>query len=209
MARPPESEVQGYNVSIVSKHLVITDAIRNYVFEKLNKIEQFSPHLVDVIVTLDKQKLENSCSILVNFLHFHIKVTARTDNLYEAIDLGVSKVVRLIRRYKTKLQSTRAKDVSTIDIHVNVIQPLKDQVAEINDEIAAENAKNEHLGDPYKQHKVIAKETIALKTLTQDEAIMKMELSGESFLLFRGEEDQKLKVIYRREDENYGIVQVQ
>lgn len=209
MARPPESEVQGYNVSIVSKHLVITDAIRNYVFEKLNKIEQFSPHLVDVIVTLDKQKLENSCSILVNFLHFHIKVTARTDNLYEAIDLGVSKVVKLIRRYKTKLQSTRAKDVSTIDIHVNVIQPLKDQVAEINDEIAAENAKNEHLGDPYKQHKVIAKETIALKTLTQDEAIMKMELSGESFLLFRGEEDQKLKVIYRREDENYGIVQVQ
>ena len=115
----------------------------------------------------------------------------------------------MIRRYKTKLQSTRAKDVSTIDIHVNVIQPLKDQVAEINDEIAAENAKNEHLGDPYKQHKVIAKETIALKTLTQDEAIMKMELSGESFLLFRGEEDQKLKVIYRREDENYGIVQVQ
>lgn len=209
MARPPESEVQGYNISIVSKHLVVTDAIRNYVFEKLNKIEQFSPHLVDVIVTLDKQKLENSCSILVNFLHFHIKVTARTDNLYEAIDLGVSKVVRLIRRYKTKLQSTRAKDVSTIDIHVNVIQPLKDQVAEINDEIAAENAKNEQLEDPYKQHKVIAKETIALKTLTQDEAIMKIELSGESFLIFRGEEDQKLKVIYRREDENYGIVQVQ
>lgn len=193
MARPPESEVQGYNVSIVSKHLVITDAIRNYVFEKLNKIEQFSPHLVDVIVTLDKQKLENSCSILVNFLHFHIKVTARTDNLYEAIDLGVSKVVKLIRRYKTKLQSTRAKDVSTIDIHVNVIQPLKDQVAEINDEIAAENAKNEHLGDPYKQHKVIAKETIALKTLTQDEAIMKMELSGSLFFSFEAKKIKSLK----------------
>lgn len=207
MARPDPSKVQGTNSSILTKNLVITDAIRNYVLEKVGKLDHFSSHLVDVIVTLEKQKLENSCSILVNFFHFHIKVTARKENLYEAIDLAVDKIVRLIRRYKTKLQSTRAKDISTIDIHVNVIEPLKDSVAEINDEIAAENAKKQE--DPYKQHKVLARETIPLKTLTQDEAIMKMELSGDHFLIFRGEEDRKLKVIYRREDENYGIVQVE
>lgn len=207
MARPLPSEVQGYNISVLAKNLALTDAIRSYVFEKVGKLDHFAPHLVDVIVTLEKQKLENSCSILVNFFHFHIKATARKDNLYEAIDVAVDKILRLIRRYKTKLQSTRAKDVSTIDIHVNVIQPLKDLVAEINDEIAAENAKKQE--DPYKQHKILKRETIPLKTLTQDEAIMKMELSGDHVLIFRGEEDQKLKVIYRREDENYGIVQVE
>ena len=209
MARPSPGDIQGYNISILSKNLVVTDAIRNYIFEKLGKLDRFSSHLVDVIVTLEKQKLENSCSILVNFFHFHIKVSARKDNLYEAIDLAVGKVIKLIRRYKTKLQSTRAKDVSAVDIHVNVIQPLGDEVSEINDEIVAENVRREQEGDPYKQHKVLAKETISLKMLTQDEAIMKMELSGDSFLIFRGEEDQKLKVIYRREDENYGIVQIQ
>jgi putative sigma-54 modulation protein len=40
-----------------------------------------------------------------------------------------------------------------------------------------------------------------------DEAIMKMELSGDAFMLFKCEEDQKLKVIYRRQDENYGIIE--
>jgi putative sigma-54 modulation protein len=47
-----------------------------------------------------------------------------------------------------------------------------------------------------------------LKTLTQDEAIMKMEITSDSFMIFKSEEDLKIKVIYRREDENYGIVQV-
>ena len=48
-----------------------------------------------------------------------------------------------------------------------------------------------------------------LKTLTQEEAIMKMEITDDPFLIFRSEEDQKIKVIYRREDRNYGLVQIQ
>jgi putative sigma-54 modulation protein len=48
-----------------------------------------------------------------------------------------------------------------------------------------------------------------LKTLTQDEAVMKMEIAEEPFIIFRSEEDQKIKVIYRRKDENYGLVQIQ
>jgi putative sigma-54 modulation protein len=213
MARPAPSTIQGYNISVLGKQIEITDAIRNYVFEKLEKLERISPtsHLIDVVVTLDKQKLDHSCSILVNFYFFHIKVTKHKDNLYEAIDVAIDRVLKLIRRYKTKLQSTRAKDVSTVDIHVNVIKPLRDELSAVNDEILAENVREEaeRWKDPYHQHTVLAQEKIALKTLRQDEAIMKMELSEEPFLIFRGEEDQKLKVIYRREDQNYGIIQVE
>ena len=211
MARPSSSDIQGYNISILGKQIEITDSIRNYVFDKLEKLERFSPHLIDVVVTLDKQKLDCSCSILVNFYFFHIKVTKHKNTLYEAVDFAADRLLKLIRKYKTKLQSTRAKDLSTVDIHVNVIEPLSDDVRAINDEIIAENVreKQEKYEDPYKKHKVIAKEMIPLKTLTQDEAIMKIELSGEQFFIFRDEEDQKLKVIYRREDGNFGIVQVE
>jgi putative sigma-54 modulation protein len=48
-----------------------------------------------------------------------------------------------------------------------------------------------------------------LKTLTQDEAVIKMEISDRPFLIYRSEEDQKMKVIYRRDDHHYGLVQVQ
>ena len=36
---------------------------------------------------------------------------------------------------------------------------------------------------------------------------MKMELSGESVMVFRAESDRRLKVIYRRHDGNYGIIE--
>ncbi len=55
-------------------------------------------------------------------------------------------------------------------------------------------------------HTVIKQKTLPLKTLTTEEAVMKMELSGDQFLIYKNEVDHKLKVIYRRKDENYGII---
>jgi len=207
MAKPAKSDIQGYNISIIGKHFQITDAIRNYVFEKLEKIEHFADHIIDVMVTLDAQKLEHSCSIMMNFIHFHIKVSSSTDNMYSAIDKSTDRIIKLVRRYKTKLQSTRGKHLSTVDLHVNVIKPLQDDLAAINDDIIAENAHDEE--NRYKLHEIVAKETIPLKTLTQDEAVMKMELSNDLFLIYKGEEDQKIKMMYRREDHNYSLVQIQ
>ncbi len=198
---------EGYTINIVGKHIEITDAIRNYVWEKLSRIERIAEQIIDVTVTLDSQKLEQSCSILMNFIHFHLKVGASTDNMYAAIDKAVDRVISLVRRYKTKLQSHRAKHVSTVDIHVNVIQPMQDDLKVINDEIEAENARRER--ERFELHNVVAQETMPLKTLTQDEAVMKMEITEDPFLIFRSEEDHKIKVIYRRDDKNYGLVLIQ
>ncbi|MGB7978763.1 MAG: ribosome-associated translation inhibitor RaiA [Chlamydiales bacterium] len=196
-----------YILYILGKHIEITDAIRNYVWEKLTRIERITDQIIDVHVVLDAQKLEKSCSILMNFIRFQIKVQVGKDNMYEAIDKAIDRVTRLIRRYKSKLHDYRNKHLSTVDIHVNVIQSLKDDLSEINDEIQAESARVEE--EKYKLHQVVAKDTMPLKTLTQDEAIMKMEITSDPFLIFRSEEDQKIKVIYRREDRNYGLVQIQ
>ena len=205
MARPAESN-DGYNLSVIGKHFQITDAIRSYVFEKLNKVERITDQIIDVIVTLDAQKMEHSCSVLMNFIHFHVKVSASTDNMYSAIDKCMDRLIALIRKYKSKLQSKRFKDLTTVDMHVNVIKPLEDNLRVINDDDAETvRLEKEHL----ELHQIVANETMKLKTLTQSEAVMKMEISEEPFLIFRSEEDQKLKVIYRRKDDHYGLVQIQ
>lgn len=207
MSKPNKFANEQYTLYVLGKHIEITDAIRNYVWEKLSRIERVADHIIDVHVVLDAQKLEKTCSILMNFIRFQIKVQVGKDNMYEAIDKAVDRVTRLVRRYKSKLQSYRNKDLATVDIHVNVIQALKDDLSAINDEIEAESAKK--ADDRYKLHQVVAKETMPLKTLTQDEAIMKMEITDDPLLIYRSEEDQKIKVIYRREDRNYGLVQIQ
>ena len=207
MDKPNKFENEGYTIYIVGKHIEVTDALRSYVWEKLSRIERIADQIIDVHVVLDAQKLEKTCSILMNFIRFQIKVNVGKDNLYEAIDKAVDRVTKLIRRYKSKLQDYRNKDLSTVDIHVNVIKPLEDNLSAINDEIEAENVKQEQ--EKLILHQVVAKDVMPLRTLTQDEAVMKMEITSDPFMIYKSEEDQKIKVIYRREDNNYGLVQVQ
>jgi putative sigma-54 modulation protein len=59
----------------------------------------------------------------------------------------------------------------------------------------------------YTTHEIVKQDTLPLKTLTNEEAVMKMDLSKDMFMIFKNEADQKIKVIYRRDDGNYGIIE--
>lgn len=206
MNQKEKFSTEHYNVSMLGKHLQLTDAIKDYVLEKLSKIERFAPHILEVSVTLELQKITHRVSMVMTFLHFHIKAEARTEDMYSAIDLATAKLLKLIKKYKTKLQDHRHDNLASTDMHVNVLRATN-EVEDINDEIDQENLKQEV--ELYKIHQVVDKEKMPLKTLTQDEAIMKMELSGDTFLLYKGEEDKKIKTIYRRDDGQLGIIEVE
>lgn len=208
MPKNNKFENEGYTIYIHGLHVEVTDALKNYVWEKLSRVERITDKITEVIVNLDAGKGGVfTCSIIMNFIRFHVKVGATKHDMYEAIDRAFDKLTNLIRRYKTRLQSYRNKDLTTVDVHVNVIKPLQDEMKAINDEIAAENARLEE--ERYTLHEIVAKETMPLKTLTMDEAVMKMEITDDPLLIFRSEEDQKIKVLYRREDRNYSLVQIQ
>jgi putative sigma-54 modulation protein len=92
-------------------------------------------------------------------------------------------------------------------MQVNVLQRPYDELEDINDDI---EQKTEELSSAQlKPPKIIGTDTLPLKVLTADEAVMKMELSDDYFMVFRAEEDQKLKVIYRRADGHYGLIQTE
>jgi len=200
-------EAEGYNISIVGKNLQITDTIREYVLEKLSKLDRFSEKILDISTTLDVQKLKHNVSFLMKFSHFIIKAHASTDNLYSAIDKASDRLLRLVNKYKEQLRKKHAVSVGALDLKVNVLEPQRDEVTQINTEIEAENWRKEM--ELYQFHDVVSSEKLSVRMLTQQEAIMKMELSGDNFMIYKGEEDQKLKVIYRREDENFGIIEIE
>ncbi len=207
MAKNLKFETEGYSVEIVSRNVAITDPLRDYIFEKLSKIERFSKDLLDILVTLDVIKLEKSCSIVIHFLHYRIQAHASQDDLYEAIDKATDRICRLVKKYKKQLQEKRALNAGAVDLEVNVLEPQRDNLEEINTDIEAENWRREH--DKFLLHEVVKTETMPIRMLTREEAIMKIELSGEPFLIFKQEEDQKLKVIYKREDEQLGIIELE
>jgi putative sigma-54 modulation protein len=193
-----------YNISIIAKNFEVTKPLRDYIEEKINKIEKITNQIIDVHVRLDVQKLNHFVDILLFFSHFKIKVGAITENMYSAIDKAFEKLYRKVKKWKSRIQDHHAKGVAAIDMQVNVLERGKGILEEINEEIIDEGDRL--LQAEYAPPKVIKKKTRPLKNLTLDEAVMKMELSDDNFMLYRSEEEQDLKVIYRRRDGSYGVI---
>ncbi|MCE2983371.1 MAG: ribosome-associated translation inhibitor RaiA, partial [Parachlamydia sp.] len=192
-----------YNISVTGRHVQVTDSMKDYAIEKVSKIERFMNRIIDVNIIMDIQKLDHRAEIILKAGHTKITSQAVTQDMYASIDRAVAKLEAQIRRYKSKIQDHHAKSRAIVDMNVNVHKRPEEEEWEGEGEeaFAPEPSLN---GQP---HAIVLQETLPLKTLTLDEAFMKMELSKDTFLIYRNEEDQKLKVIYRRNDGNYGVIE--
>ncbi|MCH9632728.1 MAG: Ribosome hibernation promotion factor [Chlamydiae bacterium] len=193
----------GYPISITGRHVLVTEAMKEYANDKISKLDHLSKSVMDVHVTMDIQRQEHRVDIMIQAGRFVIKTHASTPDMYASIDKAIEKLTARLSKYKSKMQEHHAKALSVVDLEINVVKGAFNEVAEIND--AIDEANQKEIESEYSHHIVSAK-TIPLKTLTEDEAVMKMDLSGDKFMLFRSEEDQKIKVIFRRTNGDYGLV---
>lgn len=195
---------EGYSISITGRNVHVTDAMKSYALEKIEKVEKFSDRIIEVTITMDIQKLTHRVDIIMKVDHIRIKGSAESDNMYASIDKVIDKISSQLRRYHQKIRDHQAKSSKTIDMNVNVLRsPSENELLDYNAEIDERNS----LMGSFKPHNIVMRESSPLKILTNDEAIMKMELSGDNFLVFRSEHDMKLKVIYLRNDGDFGIIE--
>jgi putative sigma-54 modulation protein len=195
-----------YDITVTGRHVLVTDAMKDYAIDKIVKIDRFNARIIDVNIVMDIQKLDHRVDITLKVDHVFIKASATSENMYASIDKAVDKIETQVRRYKDRINEHQKKGGAVIDMNVNILEtPTNAVLKELNDDIESESSVR--LIDGYRPHKILSRETRPLKTLNGHEAVMKMELSGDFFMIFRGEEDQKLKVIYRRNDGNFGIIE--
>jgi len=199
-----QEEALGLRINILGRNVFVTDSMKDHALEKLSKIERFHNHIMDIHVTMDVQKMEQSVIILLHLDHFRVKVSASSTDMYASIDKAIEKLQAKIRRWKSRIQDHHHKARKVVDMQINVLKRPFTDVDFINEAIEIENAAHEM--EEYQAPTIIGTDSRPMKVLTTEEAIMKMELSDDGFMLFRCEEDQKLKVIYRRKDGHYGLI---
>lgn len=196
---------QEYSVAITGKNIEVTKPIRDYIGEKIAKIEMMTNHIIDIKVKLDVQsKLHHGIDVILKFSHFKVNVRAKTQNMYSAIDKVFDRLYAKLRKWKSRIQDHHAKGVAVTEMEVNVLEHAEEEIQEINEEIIDQN--NQTLTEDFSPPKVLKKKKRSLKILTLDEAVMKMELSADHFMIYRSEEENAFKVIYRRRDGSYGVV---
>lgn len=190
------------HIQIIGRHVQVTEAMKQHAMDKLSRIRTQDP-VMDIHVVMDIEHLEHIVTILVKFDHFRVKAHGSSHDMYASIDQAVHRIESQLRRWKDKIQNHRNKKRSVVDMKVNVWKRTASEIDEYNEEIEAQNAKHKTLCIPT----IKGRETVPLKELTAEEAVMKLDLSGDRFLVYRSEEDRKLKVMYRRNDGDYGIIQ--
>jgi putative sigma-54 modulation protein len=192
---------EGYNIQITGRHIEVTNSMKDYAMEKISKIEKLRNRITDINVIMDIQKYEHRAEIILKVDHIRITSRASSDDMYASIDKAVNKIESQLRRYKTKVQNHQAPSLADIDVNVQTRLPQDDE--EEFDEFEALSSPNTF------QPQITEEKKLDLKLLTYKEAMAKLDVSHELFLVFKHEEDenQKLKIMYHLENGNYGVIE--
>lgn len=95
-------------LSITGRHLVVTDALKDYVTSKITRLERHYDHITNVQVVLAVNKTVQTAEAIVHAGHHQeIFADAEADDLYAAIDALSSKLDRQLIRHKEKLADHR------------------------------------------------------------------------------------------------------
>ncbi len=89
-------------LSITGHHIDVTDPLKAYVTDKLEKLERHSDQITNVHVVLTVEKLEQKAEATVHLSGAELFADASTEDLYAAIDLLTDRLDRQLLKHKEK-----------------------------------------------------------------------------------------------------------
>ena len=90
------------NISVTFRHINPSEPLKDYVSEKLGKIQKILDDTFEANVTLSVEKYRHIAEVFLTSRGITIKAFESTDNLYSAIDLVCDKVERQTKKYREK-----------------------------------------------------------------------------------------------------------
>jgi putative sigma-54 modulation protein len=91
-------------LNISGHHIDVTDALRSYVEEKLQKLERHYDHITNAHVILSVEKLQQRAEATLHISGAEVFADADCEDLYAAIDKLTDKLDRQIIKHKEKNQ---------------------------------------------------------------------------------------------------------
>jgi len=167
-------------VNITCRQMRLTNAIRDYVEEKVQKAEKYLNNILRAQVTLSVDKRAHQAEIVVHASGHIFRALAQAGDLYAAIDLASDKLDHQLKKHKERRR----------DFHKAA--PPEEAFAE--------------LLPPPPAVRISVIKQVAMRPMTPDEAALEMERMGFNFWMFHERDSGQVNVIYRRQDASYGLL---
>lgn len=171
-------------IKIVARKMELTPAIEAYVEKKITKLNKFFADEADATVTLSAQKGNHIAELTIYYGGMVFRCEERCDDLYRSIDIVEDLMERQVRKHKTKLEKRLKK---------NVVIP-EDFAQDVAEE---------------KEFSIVKTKKYAKKPMSPEEAILQMNILGHTFYVFDNSDTGEVAVVYKRKDENYGLIELE
>ncbi|NJL22739.1 MAG: ribosome-associated translation inhibitor RaiA [Leptolyngbyaceae cyanobacterium SM1_3_5] len=181
---------------IQGKNIEITDAIREYVHQKIEKAVNHFQNLtteVDVHLSVARNPRINprqTAEVTIYANGAVVRAEESSENLYASIDMVADKICRQLRKYKEKRQE-------------QIQAPVK--AVEVLDESAVGDLVSDRA--PSLPSQVVRTKYFAMPPMTVEQALEQLELVDHDFYMFLNAETNEINVIYERNHGGYGVIQ--
>ena len=170
------------NYIISGKNIEVTDALKQAIYEKLERIEKFFGEDTAAQVTLsvdkDRQKIEVTIPVKGNI----IRSEQSSTDMYVSIDLVEEVIERQLRKYKNKLVARQQGG------------------GNFQKEFLEKEADDQEVN-------IIRTKKFDIKPMNPEDACIQMELLGHNFFAFVNAETDDISVVYKRKGGTYGIME--
>jgi len=189
--------------SVTFRHMEPSESLKAYARERMDRVRKYLPDPISCHVVMSTERHNHRLDVSFQ-LHNGLTVAGSetTENMYSSIDLCIAKIERQVRKYKGRLEEKKVRPhgVETMPWSHSIVEEAFQHV----NGSAAHPVTTEV---PPPEFKVVKTEKFHAQPMTVSDAIVQLNLLGDSFLVFRTDGDGRVAVVYKREDGSYGLIE--
>ena len=166
--------------TISFRHIDHDEAIKQYVEEKMARLQKYveTPLDVHVVLSLERKYLHR-VDVVFTINGVVINAHETMDDMRAAVDKILDKLERRLIRYRSKLKKYR--------------ENKQKQGGTVPEQPGLSN--------------IIVSKRIHAKPMDVEEAAMQLSASGDHFMIFRERESDNVCVIYKKKNGNFGLIE--
>lgn len=177
------------------RNMDVTDALRDYVEEKLTRLDRFSDQITEARVTLTVRDVRdaarrNRVEVQLNVPNGIVRAEEHHADMYAAIDRASDVLERQLRKFKTRYMKRRQ------DAIPEPAPGLTEQDLQVEADDVTED-----------RPEIVRQKRFDLRPMSPEDAVTQMDALGHDFYVFKNMDTGGCAVVYRRRDGNYGLIE--
>lgn len=178
------------------RHIDVTPALRAHVEEHFGKVGNLfgNASTARAHVIIDVVKNRHIAEILFHWREHTLTAKDTNADMYQALTRCIDKIEKQALKLKKKIIERKQDAI-----------PLSSVAPDTTDDAAAAAAAPDN--SERRSGRIIAARRYKVKPMTAEEAVMSLAEDGDQFVVFRDSDTDRLSVLYKRKDGNYGLIQ--